>query len=287
MEKDILKIFVVSHKPCDVYNDSVYTPIHVGKEISKFNHEMQNFIGDNTGVNISDKNSYYCELTALYWAWKNVDCEYIGFCHYRRYFEKKFSNENIEAAMSAVDAIIVKHTCFTDNILNYFINQLVPEDIHLFYLYMQKRFPEQKKLLDDYFVKGNTINPANMIVCRKELFDKYASWLFSILFDLEEIIKFSEYTNAKRVLGYLGEMLLGYYVKSNNLCISEMNIVPMIGQHHHLVHYSWKDKFKAWRRFSRKKREIIYNIPPQIMVGFRNEGLLTKIDNVVSKYNKA
>ena len=42
---------------------------------------------DNSGQNISDKNACYCEITALYWAWKNLDARYLGLVHYRRYFE--------------------------------------------------------------------------------------------------------------------------------------------------------------------------------------------------------
>ena len=41
---------------------------------------------DNTGDNISLKNRCYCELTTQYWAWKNADADYYGFCHYRRFF---------------------------------------------------------------------------------------------------------------------------------------------------------------------------------------------------------
>lgn len=57
------------------------------------------YIGDNTGDNISLRNPNYCELTGLYWAWKNLKCDYIGLCHYRRYFTnsnlfKKASNKN-------------------------------------------------------------------------------------------------------------------------------------------------------------------------------------------------
>ena len=44
---------------------------------------------DNTGEHISEKNPHYCELTALYWAWKNLKSDYIGIVHYRRHFVKK------------------------------------------------------------------------------------------------------------------------------------------------------------------------------------------------------
>ena len=64
--------------------DNVYLPVHVGKE----GKEDIGFIGDNTGDNISTKNANYCELTGLYWAWKNISADYIGLCHYRRYFTR-------------------------------------------------------------------------------------------------------------------------------------------------------------------------------------------------------
>ena len=41
---------------------------------------------DNSGEHISELNKAYCELTTQYWAWKNMEADYYGFCHYRRYF---------------------------------------------------------------------------------------------------------------------------------------------------------------------------------------------------------
>ena len=52
-------ILVACHKPCNMYNKGIYTPIQVGKAISEYDLGI---IGDDTGDNISQKNPSYCEL---------------------------------------------------------------------------------------------------------------------------------------------------------------------------------------------------------------------------------
>lgn len=66
-------------------SDSVYLPLQVGAE----GKPDLGYVKDNTGDNISAKNPNYCELTGLYWAWKNLHTDYIGLVHYRRYFTRK------------------------------------------------------------------------------------------------------------------------------------------------------------------------------------------------------
>ena len=80
-----IKILVATHKQYWMPEDSVYMPIHVGRE----GKADIGYTGDHTGDNISSKNANYCELTGLYWAWKNLDADYIGLVHYRRYFTRK------------------------------------------------------------------------------------------------------------------------------------------------------------------------------------------------------
>nr|WP_298564644.1 DUF4422 domain-containing protein [uncultured Phascolarctobacterium sp.] len=80
-----IKILVATHKIYWMPADKVYIPIHVGKNGKK----DIGYNGDDTGDNISDRNSAYCELTGFYWAWKNLNADYVGLVHYRRYFTKK------------------------------------------------------------------------------------------------------------------------------------------------------------------------------------------------------
>jgi len=80
-----IKIIVASHKKYQMPEDDMYLPLHVGAE----GKEKLGYQGDNTGDNISIKNPYFCELTGLYWAWKNLEADYIGLVHYRRYFSIK------------------------------------------------------------------------------------------------------------------------------------------------------------------------------------------------------
>ena len=89
-----IKIIVATHKKYQMPEEKMYLPIHVGKE----GKQDLGYTGDNTGDNISNKNNFYCELTGMYWAWKNLDADYIGLCHYRRYFScsKKIPKEEQE-----------------------------------------------------------------------------------------------------------------------------------------------------------------------------------------------
>lgn len=57
-------------------------PVQVGSALAANLMDMKH---DDTGNNISVKNPSYCELTAQYWAWKNVKADYYGLCHYRRF----------------------------------------------------------------------------------------------------------------------------------------------------------------------------------------------------------
>ena len=78
-----IQIYTITHVPFTPPKDPIYVPLQVGRALNP----DYGYTGDHTGDNISMKNPYYSELTGLYWIWKNnIDTDYLGLCHYRRYF---------------------------------------------------------------------------------------------------------------------------------------------------------------------------------------------------------
>ena len=87
-----IKIFV-SHRP-EIYSrlirNGIFVNVNCGSTLFPDVH-YKGVVGDNTGINISEKGKFLNELTVQYWAWKNFDLDYYGLCHYRRYLS--FSNQ--------------------------------------------------------------------------------------------------------------------------------------------------------------------------------------------------
>ncbi len=225
-----LTILVASHKPDKVYADNVYIPIHVGRAISRYKNEMSGMIGDDTGDNISDKNGAYCELTAIYWAWKNLkNVDYIGLAHYRRYFETKFTNGNIGEIFRLCDVILAKpylHDRYNEMKM---ARTLDMEDEVIFLKVFKRLFPEYEQSLIDYMY-GFKDYAYNMFVMKKECFDAYCEFLFSILFECERLMKPLPYTCSSRRLGYIAEYLLPIFCLHHHLRVRTEPVVPFIGE---------------------------------------------------------
>lgn len=87
-----IKILIAMHKPYWTPEDDVYLPLQVGSAL----HPHFLPVTDDSGDNISAKNPGYCEMTGLYWAWKNLKADYVGLCHYRRYFGHRTFSRSTE-----------------------------------------------------------------------------------------------------------------------------------------------------------------------------------------------
>lgn len=213
--KEIFKIIVACHKPDqNIRKDSIYLPIQVGKALHP---EIDlGFESDDSGDNISLKNPSYCELTAVYWAWKNLKkIKYIGLCHYRRYFDFDISISNIESVLKKYDAIAIKpkNTPYSAGMV---LNSLLTrEDFAIALDTLIKLYPDYKQSAIKYFFRNNLSSRYNMFIMKWINFDKYCNWLFPFLFELEKNLKPHTYTRLKRNLGYIAEAFMGLYFYHN------------------------------------------------------------------------
>ncbi len=231
-------IMIATHKQYDFPNDAGYIPVHVGKEQSASDLGIQ---GDHDGDNISSLNPYFCELTGLYWLWKNVEADYYGLVHYRRYFKPVCSDQetlvkeiNVASSESLV-SMLGNSDILLSRQRNYWI-----ESVESHYKNAHHRADLQNlrdtilSLHPDYaqsfehVMKGTKISLYNMFVMNSHRFNQYASWLFPILFALQEQVPYKDYgPYQRRVFGFLAERLLNIWVLQN-IPIEHVKYLPVV-----------------------------------------------------------
>lgn len=208
-----------------------YCPIQVGAA----GKEKLGYLTDDTGDNISLKNPNYCELTGLYWIWKNTHDSYKGLVHYRRYFGKSnFSNkvkdiylyDEMLRFLNDYDIVLPYIEVFKQNAKEeILVSCCTPEIFDQLRNIIVSDYPEYLKDFDDFFSQKRACL-FNMMFTRREIFDDYCSWLFSILFKLEERVDLSQLNDyQKRLYGFLSERLLNVWVKHKDLKAKHVSII--------------------------------------------------------------
>lgn len=241
MQNDMnIKILVATHKPYWMPEDDIYMPIHVGAEgkvDEKGDPLNLGYIKDNTGENISDKNKNYCELTGLYWAWKNLNADFIGLAHYRRHFTVKkgkdkrtlpITRNELEPFLNKYDVILPKkRNYFIETNYNQYIHAHHKEDLDTTRAILTEKYPEYIEAYDSS-MKKTSGHRFNMFIMSKDIFKKYCEWLFDILFELENRLDISSYSiNDSRVFGFVSERLLDVWIITNNITYKELPYVFM------------------------------------------------------------
>ena len=228
-ERDVLmdytvKVVVATHKMYQMPNDQLYIPLHVGaegKKDSNGNPLDLGYVKDNTGENISNLNASFCELTGLYWAWKNLNYDYIGLSHYRRYFStKSISGFKNVLTYSEIKPYLGKIKIFVPTKRRYFIETLYSHYAHTHYScqldetrqIIAKKYPSYISSYDKV-IKRTYGYMFNMMIMEKKLLDQYCSWLFDILFDLVKRIDMSELSTFQgRLFGRISEILFNVWL---------------------------------------------------------------------------
>jgi len=237
-----IKILIATHEEFPLPQNDIFLPIQVGKKIAE---NKMNIQGDDEGDNISEKNPNYCELTALYWAWKNFrNIEYIGLNHYRRYFcssnklqhtiflsEKEFEKErdsisipDYKNTLKKYDIIKVKPFTYYHSIEAVLTKILSTEDLKILEQLIKEKYPNYYKTYIDYMRYNNKISSCNMFIMKFQIFEEYCRWIFELLFELEKRVLISPYIVPARIFGFLSEALFNIYCIENKLKIKYHSI---------------------------------------------------------------
>ncbi len=223
-----LEIYVATHKKFQENLPEFYKPILVGS----YNKDINDYIRDDIGEKqISNKNENYCELTGLYWIWKNVNTDYIGLCHYRRYFKGKkhkfIDKEEVEEILKKYDIILPTRWIYLKTVYDDYEKNHYIKDLILCKQIIEKRYPEYVENFNRVMDR-NYMFLYNMFICKKEIIDQYFEWLFSILGELENIVDISEYDQyQKRIYGFLSERLFNVWLDNQKYNIKEIDVIKI------------------------------------------------------------
>lgn len=225
-------IYVVTHKSYRMPSDPVYIPLQVGTACSIDSSGKEPDLGylkDNAGTNISARNPYFCELTGLYWIWKHSTADNIGLVHYRRHFKGDGSvKSGIRGDIfdrvlrgDEADALLSRYKVILPKKRYYLIETLWSHYEHTHYIehltktrqIIAERCPSYLESFDQV-MQQRSAHMFNMMIMRRDLLDSYCSWLFDILFALEEQIDCSGYSFFQgRYCGRVGELILNVWIR--------------------------------------------------------------------------
>ena len=245
-----IKIAVACHKPSVLPQNSLMLPVQVGS--ANASKRMEGMMHDDEGENISQKNPQYCELTAQYWAWKNVDADYYGLCHYRRFlcFRDVDTTRNLRGQIesAAITPFSLKHYGLEDELemrtiieandivcgplqdvgklytprgnqptaLRHWIAHnralIMTEDLERMLEILDTVSPEVGAAAREYLGKKQFLG-FNCFVMRKELFQQMCAIEFEVLEKLESKVDLTHYNQQlARIYGFMGEIICSSYI---------------------------------------------------------------------------
>lgn len=226
-------IAVALHKPGTIPIFPLYLPVQAGAAVNPNLHLTR----DDTGENISARNGLYCELTAHYWLWKNVQADVYGLCHYRRYFTTKplgrsmdciLSQRELEKALENADVIVPRPRIYLiETNASHYAHAHHPADLAALREVISEICPEYLPAHDRVMARrwGRRFN---MFIMRREQFESYSAWLFGVLFPLEKRLGPDV---PPRTMGFIAERLMDVWVEHHRPRIRRMRVLHTEGQH--------------------------------------------------------
>ena len=265
-------IFVICHQPGKAIDNEVLKSIAVGPKKDEFSKE---FFRDDVGENIADKNSFYNEMTAVYWVYKHMNefkgVDHFGFAHYRRlfafngkkkaYVKKDIVNELIDVSQDKLNEIfkeydfVVPRPSRYKSVQDHFEKSHNKEDLRTLIAVISNVTPEFYEDAVEYF-NQDLEYLYNMFIFSKEDFKAYGDFIFNVL---DEFTK--DFDKSKRL--YVSERLTGIFVYHLLKSGKKGLYLPIL----HIRSKSLKAARKQVKKNFKEKadRGFVYKIKPLIL----------------------
>ena len=270
-----VKIYIACHQPSPVPQHPFFFPIQVGTALTE--ERFPGMIPDDTGDHISGRNRSYCELTALYWAWKNDTADWQGLFHYRRYLDfrrlydgdakvrpywiadrptgtvlQKAGYELPEALLERLRpyeavvplpeemgrTVVEQYACAPHHHVR---------DLRLMEELLRRGDPGDRQAAEAYFY-STKMYIGNLFLMRRSLLERYCAWLFPLLEQYDRKKDVAGYSpQALRVDGYLAERLLGVFLtrlQAEKIAVAYVPRIHFAGLEGALPY--WKKKAECW-----------------------------------------
>lgn len=266
--KPTIKIVVATHKKSIMPSDEMYLPLHVGAagQVGADGAKLDlGYAKDDTGDNISNRNVNFGTQTGLYWIWKNLDTDYKGLVHYRRYFVgNKVDKKNMVASVityKEIEPMLGKYKIFVPQKRHYYIETLYS---HYAHTHDERHFIVVKEIIKrdcpkylrayEKVLRRRWGYMFNMMILQKNLMDDYCSWLFNILFQVvEQVDKTNMTAFDNRFCGRISEILFDVWIENEletgQIAKTEIKELPYVED----VNWSYKVKAFLSAKFLHKK----------------------------------
>ena len=270
----------MTHGPsCDI-RPEYCTPLELGAAVrTDFLYDLHDDMGND---HISQKDKLYCELTGLYWLWKNDTHEITGLTHYRRQFPIKLNH--IENVLKTHEIILPFKVRMPADLKTQYLLTQPEDDWKIMCDVLKDMYPDYYKSAIKIFHRKCLI-PYNMFISTHEIIDKYCEWLFPLLFKIEEKLDFTDRTEyQKRACGFMGELFLTLYVIHNDLKIKHIpisfmsenrcdntTIINLLSSANCLTYKKWKKETKS--------------LATERITGNRDDSTMKKI--AINTYNRS
>lgn len=264
-----IRIIIATHKKYKMPSDNMYIPLHIGAALNKDKIKKDlGYIRDDDGENISNLNASFCELTGLYWGWKNLDCDYVGLVHYRRHFtlyNKSYNKFDNILGYEEIIPLLNKYKVFVPKKRKYYIETLYSHYKHTHYkIHLDivrdiiiDKYPDYLKTYDEV-LRQRYGYMFNMMILEKSLLNDYCLWLFDILFELKNRIHNQELSFFQgRFYGRVSEIIFNVWLKKQleENKIEKSDIMEI--SYMHMEKINWIKKGSAFlkAKFFNKKYE--------------------------------